>query len=128
MTNQELALTIVELLGKASKQPNELGKFLTDWTNAAVKWIRPVFLIADKEDEDFKAFKNSPTDTDTRDIVLAKIKKALNNDEEMRIDLLKLVSKISKDDSEASKFVNNILGNKNTIIQGGENTIHITNQ
>ena len=130
MTNLQIASTVVELIGKASKQPNELGKFITDFTNATVKWIRPLFLKDDDiEDEDYKSFKDNPSDSDTKDILTAKIKKELNQNSQMKSDLLDLLKKISNDKSEASKIVNNVLGDKNTFFQGGSgNTITITNQ
>ena len=128
MTNLQIASTIVELIGKASKQPNELGKFITDFTNATVKWIRPLFL-KDDDVEDYKAFKDNPTDSDTKDILTAKIKKELNQNGQMKNELIDLLKKISNDNSEASKIVNNVLGDKNTLFQGGSgNTITITNQ
>lgn len=126
MTNPELALKVVDLLGKASKQPNELGRFLTDFTNATVRWIRPLFLIDEKENKDFKDFKANPENEDSKDIVLAKVKQALNANEDMRKGLSELVNNIHSE-TGGSTFVNNISGTKNILFQGGTNATTINN-
>jgi hypothetical protein len=128
MTNIKLASVIVDLLGKSMKQPNELGRFITDFTNATINWIRPLFLIEEKENQDFKDFKENPNDDDNKDVVKARIKKALNNNEEMKTEFLKLITEISKDKSKTGAIINNVLGEKNTFIQGGSgNTVNINN-
>ena len=126
MTSPELALKVVELLGKASTQSNEFGRFLTDFTNATVRWIRPLFLIDGKEDKDFKDFKADPQNDDTKDIVLAKVKKALNSNSEMRQHLTELVNNIHSENSGAT-FINTVSGDKNIFFQGGTNTTTINN-
>lgn len=126
MINLKLASTIVELLGRASKQPNELGEFISDFANATVKWIRPLFLTGSEENEDLKSFKENPADEDSKAIVVAKVKKALNNDETMKNEFTDLLAKMAKPDSGVSKFINTITGDDNIVIQGGSgNSIHI---
>lgn len=127
MNIPELALEIVNSIGKMSKQPNELGKFLTDFTNATIKWIRPLFLIDEKEDNDFTDYKNNPDNSDSKDIVIAKIKKALNNNIEMQEEFKKIINSIAEEKSH-NTFASKIVGDKNIVIQGATgNTITITN-
>lgn len=128
MTTPEIALEIVNLLGTASKQPNELGKFITDFLDASVKWIRPLFLIDDKEDTDFVSFKNNPNDTDSKDIVLAKVKKALGGNDEMLKYFQTLIEEMKKE-GNVSTYSNIVNGEKNTFIQGSSgNKIKIINK
>lgn len=130
MTTSELALEIVSLIGKASKLPNELGRFLNDFSNATIRWIRPLFLIDGAEDSDYSTYKNdpeNPKNADSKDILIEKVKKALNNDAVMQNEFKELI-KTMKEGGVSTSFVNNILGDKNTLIQGGSgNTITITN-
>jgi hypothetical protein len=130
MDNATLALQVVNLLGKASKQPTQLGKFLSDFSDATIRWIRPLFLIDEKEDEDFATFKADPENTETvdsKDIIVAKIKKALNNSAEMQQEFKTLLGNMNE--NKTTSFVNNITGNKNTVIQGSNgNTININTQ
>ena len=131
MNTAELALEVVNFIGKASKQPNELGRFITDFTNATFRWIRPLFLIDEKEDVDFLSYKSDPENSknaDGKDIIIAKVKKALNNSPEMQKEFKDLI-RVMKEGGVSSSFTNNVFGDKNTLIQGGsENTITITNQ
>lgn len=130
MDTPEIALEIVNLIGKASKRPNELGRFITDFTNATFRWIRPLFLIDEKEDADLSAYKadpENPATIDSKDIILAKIKKALNENSEMKKEFNELIE-LMKEDGILSKFINNVFGDKNTFIQGGSgNKITIKN-
>jgi len=128
MTSVEIAFKVVELLTTSSKNPNELGRFITDFTNATVRWIRPLFLIDEKEDVNFSNFKANPADGQSKEAVLTKIKEALTVNDEMTKEFVSLLQQMEKA-GVANGIVNNVTGDKNTFLQnisGG--TININNQ
>jgi hypothetical protein len=120
MDNSQLSLAIIDQIGKMANQPNELGKFLSDFRDATVRWIRPLFLIDDTEDDDYAAFNRNPNDADSKNIVLAKVKKALNNDAEMQACFTELLHKMQVS-GQSIHYSTSISGAGNLVMQGSNN-------
>ncbi|MDZ4786363.1 MAG: hypothetical protein SGJ02_09845 [bacterium] len=91
MTEQAIAQKFVSYLGKSLAGSGELKRFIADFTDATVRWVRPLFL---KDDEPLKQFEKLPLDELNQSEMAIKIAKELRQNASMKEGILSLFNKI----------------------------------
>lgn len=95
---EALALAAVGYLVKAIKDNKALDSFQNDFIGATVDWIRPIFLVEDKESEDLTDLKEAPDDADNQAVVKSKIQKHLKKNPESAEKLQAIIDKLKAAD------------------------------
>lgn len=122
MNVSTVASTIISLLKSLKSDKGELGKFYTDFKNATVKWIRPLFLKEEEEEEGENDLDRliSGKDEDIEPVVSAKIEYFLKKNEEQFKLFIDLIQNIETE-SGATSISSTIHGNNNINVQKSNN-------
>jgi phenylalanyl-tRNA synthetase alpha subunit len=130
ITTSGMAKTVATYLSDSVKESKALKSFFTDFTDATVKWLRPIFLIDDKEEKEMiKDLIEKPDDTDNLQEIETAIIKAVKKQPELETTLAELVKEIQAKTGNTVQKTNtiNVTGNENQTIQDVNNSsINIT--
>ena len=112
---------IVAYLGGRLSKEKSITSFISEFTEATVNWIQPLFLKADNEPKEMiKNMIDEPKEPLYQDTVKNAMSIAVKKNPEAEKYIKEIFNKISKTE-EGGKIVNNILGSTN-VNTGNVNT------
>ncbi len=120
ITTSGMAKTVATYLADSVKESKALKSFFTDFTDATVKWLRPIFLIDDKEEKGMiKDLIENPDDADNLQEIETAINKAVKKQPELGSALAELFKEIQAKTGNTEQKTNtvNVTGNKNQTFQ-----------
>lgn len=125
ITTSGMAKTVATYLADSVKESKALKSFFTDFTDATVKWLRPIFLIDDKEEKEMiKDLIEKPDDTDNLQEIETAIIKAVKKQPELEAALAELVKEIQAKTGNTIQKTNTltVTGNNNKSYQDINNS------
>ena len=109
ITTSEMAKTVVSYLAGSLKESKALKSFFTDFTDATVQWLRPIFLIDDKEEKRMiKDLIENPDDTDNLQEIETAIIKTVKKQPELESSLVELFKEIQTKTGNSEQKTNTI--------------------
>jgi len=120
LTTSAMITSIVAYLGGRLSKDKSINNFISEFSEATVNWIKPLFLKEDStEKEIIKNLKEKPDSEARKGAVESAIKVGLEDTPEAKDYLKEIFEKISN--KEGGKIVNNITNSKN-VNTGNVNT------
>jgi len=121
LTTSAMITSIVAYLGGRLSKENSINNFISEFSEATVNWVKPLFLKEDEtEKEIIKNLKEKPESEARKDAVESAIKVGLEDSPEAKDYIKEIFEKISSTE-EDGKIVNNIINSKN-VNTGNVNT------
>ena len=121
LTTSAMIGGIVAFLGEKLSKDKSINSFLSEFTGATLKWIKPIFLKEDgTEKEITRGLKEKPESDARKKAVESAIEIELEDTPEAAAYIKEIFEKISKTE-EGDRIVNNIINSKN-VNTGNVNT------
>jgi len=121
LTTSAMIGGIVAFLGEKLSKDKSINSFLSEFTEATIKWIKPIFLKEDgTEKEITRGLKEKPESGARKKAVESAIEIELEDTPEAHAYIKEIFEKISKTE-EGGRIVNNITNSKN-VNTGNVNT------
>ena len=121
LTTSAMIGGIVAFLGEKLSKDKSIGSFLSEFSGATLKWIKPIFLKEDGEEKEItRALKEKPESSARRKAVESAIEIGLEDTPEANAFIKEIFEKISKT-KEGGKIISNIIDSKN-VNTGNVNT------
>jgi len=121
LTTSAMIGGIVAFLGEKLSKDKSINGFLSEFTEATIKWIKPIFLKEDgTEKEITRGLKEKPESGARKKAVESAIEIELEDTPEAHAYIKEIFEKISKTE-EGGRIVNNITNSKN-VNTGNVNT------
>ncbi len=120
--------SVVGYLAKSLKEDKSIKKFLSDFSGATVKWIRPLFLKEDDQPKEaIKDLQEAPEEPLNLQAAEIDLQKALKKQPELEQPLREMYQQINKKaeqgDQKAVQVINSKNVNVGNISAGGD--VHI---
>lgn len=119
--SSKMITEVVSYLGRKLSKENSLNNFFSDFTEATVDWIRPLFLKDDGSEKEFiQNLKENPKSSARKKAVESLLDIGIEENPAAINYIQEIYDKISKLE-EGGKVVNNIINSKN-VNTGNVNT------